>query len=358
MKKQPSIFISYTHKDKERVIPLASYLGRLGLKVWMDTKDLVAGQTIIEKVSEAISKSDLYLVCLSPAALSSQWVNHELNTALTLETTQGQPKVLPIMVAKSELPPMLSGRLYVDMTGSLDQAKQKLRQAIETNIEEEAIEQIEKVPMGRQLVISSVRLELQKETAKCYGGLTHDHDKDDVQEDAVDLLKSLRRRANGVLLNFVSASEMDFSSRYPKFPNGDLSERVEDIEGLIIGTICKRAIVEVEVLNPNEERLAKLISSKLESLGVAKVIYSFFLSPPVPDFPQRALERLQEKYVILGWDPEHGTEVELPDDLKLAVRCTEEEITVALETKYRFQFEKRAKEFSVRNFVDWLLEAS
>lgn len=358
MSEQSSIFISYTHKDKERILPLASYLGRLGLKVWMDTKDLVAGQPIIEKVSEAISKSALYVVCLSPAALSSQWVTHELNTALTLETTQGRPKVLPIMVAKSELPAMLSGRLYVDMTGTLDEAKEKLRHAIETYLEKEAIEQIEKAPMERQLVISSARLELQKETAKYYGGLTHDHNKDDVQEEAVDLLKSLRRRAHGVLLNFVSASEMDLSSRYPKFPNGDLSKRVEDIEGPIIGTVSKRAIVEVEVLNPNEERLAKLIPSKLESLGVAKATYSFFLSPPVPAFPQRALERLQEKYIILGWDPEHGAEVELPDDLKLTLRCTEEEITVALETKYRFQFEKRAKEFSVRDFVDWLLEES
>jgi hypothetical protein len=202
MNRQPSVFISYTHKDKERIVPLASYLGRLGLKVWMDTKDLVAGQRIIEKVSEAISKSDLYVVCLSPAALSSPWVNHELSAALTLETTQGRPKVLPIMIAKSEIPAMLTGRLYVDMTGSLDQAKQKLKQTIETHLDQEAMEQIKKVPMERQLVISSVRLILQEETAKCCGGLTHDFDNEEVQEEAVEHLKFLRRKANGVLLNY------------------------------------------------------------------------------------------------------------------------------------------------------------
>jgi hypothetical protein len=111
----------------------------------------------------------------------------------------------------------------------------------------------------------------------------------------------------------------------------------------------------VEVLNPDEDRLSKLISSKLESLGVARAVYTFFLSPPVPKLPQITLERLQEKYVILGWGPEYGAEVELPDDLKLSVRCTEEEITIAIETEYQFQFEERAKEFSVRKFVDWLL---
>lgn len=356
MKKQPSIFISYTHKDKERIIPLASYLGRLGLKVWMDTKELVAGETIIEKVSDAISKSDLYLVCLSPTSLSSQWVNHELNVALTLETTKGRPKVLPIMVAKSELPAMLSGRVYVDMTGSLNQAKQNLKRAIETHLEQKAMEQIKKAPTDRQIVISSVRLMLQEETAKCYGGFVHDFNKEDVHEEAVALIKSLRRKANGVLLNFISASEMDFKSSYPKFPNGNISERIEDTQGPFNGSVSKQAIVEVEVLNPDEKRLSELVSSKLESLGVAKVVYSFFLSSPIPNLPQATLEKLQERYVILGWDPEYGAEVELPDDLKLAVKSSEEEITVAIETKYKFQFEEQAKKFSVRKFIDWLLE--
>lgn len=67
MKKQPSIFISYTHEDRARITPLASYLGRIGLKVWMDTQDLLIGQPIIDAVSGAIEKSDLYVIGLTAA---------------------------------------------------------------------------------------------------------------------------------------------------------------------------------------------------------------------------------------------------------------------------------------------------
>jgi len=356
MSERPSIFISYTHNDRARIAPLASYLGRLGLQVWMDTKDLLAGESIIDAVSKAIEKSDLYVVALSPEAIKSQWVRHELNTALTLETTRGRPKVLPVLVAHTQLPAALAGRLYIDATHSFDEAKPKLKQSVESYLGAEAITQVAPGKPEAALLISSVRLRLEAETVRYYGGIMHDETKEGVQQEAADLVRGLRKRANGILLNFIPASEMDFSSRYFRFPNGNLTERIVEIGGDIVGTLKMRSIVEVEVLNPEERKLADLVSTKLASLGVSKVVYSFLLSPPHPDLPQRSLERLQADHVILGWDPDEGAEVELPDDLKLSVRCTEEEIQIGLETKYPFLFEKRAKEFSVRGFVDWILK--
>ncbi len=52
---------------------------------------------------------------------------------------------------------------------------------------------------------------------------------------------------------------------------------------------------EVQVLNPDEERFGKIMSSKLESLDVARVTYSFLLSPPISGLPQMVLERLQNE---------------------------------------------------------------
>lgn len=184
----------------------------------------------------------------------------------------------------------------------------------------------------------------------------NDFDKSEVQEEAEELLKLLRKQANGILLNFIQASEMDFSVPYPKFPNGEVSGRIRDIPGPFDGSIRKQATVQIELLNPDEKRLNKLMSSNLETLGVSRVIYSFLLSPPISNLPQYILEQLQANYVILGWEPDSGAEIEMPDDLKLSVSCTEESITIAIETKYQFQFEKRAKGFLVRNFVEWLLK--
>lgn len=257
------------------------------------------------------------------------------------------------------MPPTLVDRLYVDFTASLAKAKPKIEQAIANYVGLGGLKQEDAVPTTQQhVVISSVRLQIMADTAKCYGGLISSFDRNEVREEASELLKFLRRRANGVLLNFIPVAEMSFTSPSFKFPNGNLVERIEDIGGPFEGSIAMQAVVDVEVLNPEEGKLNRLISSKLESLGVGRVVYSFSLSLPIPDLPQRSLRRLQETYDILGWDSEQGAEVELPDDLHLSVRCTEEEIDVALETKYRFQFQKRAKDFSVREFVDWLLRDS
>ena len=131
------------------------------------------------------------------------------------------------------------------MTHSLDDAKKTIRQSVETYVEHEAVEESDEVTAKREVVVSSVRFRLQDKTTKYYGDLGGSHDKDEVHEEAVDLLKSLRGRANGVLLNFLSVAEMDFSF-HPKFPNGDVSQRIEDVGGDFVGTLCKRAVVEVE----------------------------------------------------------------------------------------------------------------
>lgn len=359
MESVPSIFISYSHKDKELVVPIASYLGRLGLRVWMDTKELSVGDTIVESVSKAISNSDIYVVALSPAALSSSWVSHELNTALTLELTQGHPKVLPILIAKVDVPLAIRSRLYVDLSGpSFDAEKGKLKAAIHSHLPELKLPDRPTKTAAREMTLASVILQLRAETDKYYGGGYGDaHTKEDVEEEADELLKTLRRKANGVLLNFIPASEMDFSSPYPKFPNGQVTGSTEDVGGDFTGTFGRRAIVEVEVLNPDEKRLNQLVSSRIESLGVAKLVYTFAISPPIDGLPQLGLERLQRDYVILGWDPVNGADVELPDDVKLSVSFTDERVRLGIETKYSFQFEPRAKAFSVRNFIEELIRS-
>ncbi|CAI3957512.1 unnamed protein product [Commensalibacter communis] len=39
----PLVFISYTVKDRERVLPFYNYLDQFGINVWMDFKRLKGG---------------------------------------------------------------------------------------------------------------------------------------------------------------------------------------------------------------------------------------------------------------------------------------------------------------------------
>jgi hypothetical protein len=263
--------------------------------------------------------------------------------------------VLPVLIEAADLPSQLIGRLYVDATGSLASARVPLRKALSEIIGTDKLSTVEAVTAARTVWISSVQFTLFEDTVRQYGGpFAEYHTATEVREEALKLLATLRRKANGILLNFISARSLDWSDPRFKFPNGQVSERIEDIAGPFDGTIRNRAVVDVEVINPNEERLTKLVSSQLEALGVLRVTYQFSLSPPDEDLSARALEKLQETYSILSWDAATGAEVALPDDVRLTVRTTSEEISIAIETRYPFQLERRAKEFSVRDFVEWL----
>jgi hypothetical protein len=327
----------------------------------MGPKDLGSGQPKIDAISKIVEKSDLYVVGLSPEALKSYWVNHELKVALSLESTRGRPKVLPVLLADRPLPTPLRGRVCVDLTRSLAEAKPELKQCLENYFGADAIAHVAPTEGEAELFLFSVRFCLQATTVKYYGvpGVATE---EEVRHEAAELVRKLRKRAIGTLLNFIRGSDIDFSelnfnAQYSWFPNGNLTDHFVEIEGDFTGSLKMCSIVEVEVLNPEERKLADLVSRKLDSLGVTKVIYSFLLSPPRSHLPQRSVDRLQAAYVITGYDLDEGAELELQDDISLSVRCTEEEIEIALEKKRPFlSLSKLAKEFSVRDFVDWLLK--
>jgi hypothetical protein len=356
--KGPSVFISYSHRDKESVVPLVSHLRHMGFQVWMDTKDLAAGDSIIEEVSNAIARADIYIVALSAASIVSKWVIHELNTALSLEIGQGHPRVIPVMLEKVNVPAAIKARLYVDLSAAdIREANRKVDAALREHAP--SVTSHAHMPTSpMRLDLAKVALGLRERTKKYFGGtLGNAESRDEVREEAADLAAKLRRRAHGVLLNFVAASEMDFRSPHPRFPNGELTTTIRDSEGDLVGTIGREVTVQVEVINPDQTKLDELVSSKLLSLGVARATYTFLLSPEIDNLAQLALAKLQKKYVILSWDAEEGAEIELPDDLRLCVFASNDRIRIGISTEYVFQFEKRAKQFSVREFVAWLLDS-
>jgi TIR domain/Protein of unknown function (DUF5663) len=299
MQSRPTAFISYSHADRDEVIPLASYFDRLGLQVWMDTKDLTGGESIIEAVSEAISAADIYVVCLSPASVGSTWVRHELDLAMSLEVERGSPRVLPILLTTTEIPVALRGRLYIDVSSSADAGKADIQQFVVANVE--GVEGVEEESSA--LVIGSVELELSKSTALSYGGANPEASRTEVEAEGQDIANELAQRAHGILLNFVPAKEIDLGARHFQFPNGEITTRVENEAGKLTGTAGKKIAVAVEVLNPSERKLDELVSSSLEALGVCRISYLFLIEPPIVGLAERAFAYLQQSYVLIGWDP-------------------------------------------------------
>jgi len=111
-----TIFMSHSSKDKFFVRNLSERLESYGIKVWMDEAEINIGDSLTEKISEAIESTDYVGVVLSHNSINSEWVQRELQIALQKEIKGRRVVVLPILIENVEIPAFLRDKLYADFT--------------------------------------------------------------------------------------------------------------------------------------------------------------------------------------------------------------------------------------------------
>jgi hypothetical protein len=111
------IFLSHTHKDKQFVDRLKTELNARGVEdVWVDEAEIMIGDSLQEKIEDAITKTRYFGVVLSPRSVKSRWVKKELELAMQLEMENDSVVVLPLLFEKCEIPPFLRTKVYADFT--------------------------------------------------------------------------------------------------------------------------------------------------------------------------------------------------------------------------------------------------
>lgn len=85
LKKEYLIFISYSSKDKfigRQVSRLLEEYGKtLGVKTFLDEKDIEGGKSVTEVVRENLIKCDEFIVLLTPDSIKRDWIHQELGAA-------------------------------------------------------------------------------------------------------------------------------------------------------------------------------------------------------------------------------------------------------------------------------------
>ena len=80
-------------------------LRRQGFTVWTNTTDIQTGETFEKAIGRGIEQADNIVYLLSPDALNSEYCQHELNYALSLNK-----RIIPVHVRETslqQLPPVL-----------------------------------------------------------------------------------------------------------------------------------------------------------------------------------------------------------------------------------------------------------
>ena len=109
------VFISYSSADTDTANRIAVSLNALNYPVWYADSSIMAGESIADRVGEALTRSDTLVILLSNSSISSRWVRRELNVAL-MDQLAGQDVVLvPVVIEPCPVPAVLRNVRAIDM---------------------------------------------------------------------------------------------------------------------------------------------------------------------------------------------------------------------------------------------------
>jgi hypothetical protein len=111
----PAVFISYAHADAPVATALERALEDCGLRVWIDETQLRIGDDLAQRIAQAVDDVDFVLVLVSEASVGSNWCQQELSWAATGGIESGRGRVLPLRLDEIEVPPVLRGKVYMNV---------------------------------------------------------------------------------------------------------------------------------------------------------------------------------------------------------------------------------------------------
>ncbi len=120
------VFLSFASNDKASAHYIADALRRGGVSAWYDESDLPVGESLAQQIDDAGKSNDYLLILLSPDALNSKWLQHELDAALLRELKDRAIVIVPVLLADCEVPFLLRDRMYLDLRVDRDAGIQRL----------------------------------------------------------------------------------------------------------------------------------------------------------------------------------------------------------------------------------------
>jgi hypothetical protein len=107
-------FISYTGADQAWAEWIAETLEQAGHRTVLQAWDFRPGENFIQRMNQALAEAERVLAVLSPAYFQSEYARDEWTAALVRDRGQAD-RLLPVRVAKAEVPPLLANRIYIDL---------------------------------------------------------------------------------------------------------------------------------------------------------------------------------------------------------------------------------------------------
>jgi hypothetical protein len=112
--RQPDLFLSHSSRDKAFVRRLAEDLTFCEIDVWLDEWELQVGESLHDRIGDALEKSRFTGVVLGDNFSDSEWARSELKQALAKERRSGPGSVLPLLCGNCQIPAFLEDKVFID----------------------------------------------------------------------------------------------------------------------------------------------------------------------------------------------------------------------------------------------------
>lgn len=113
------LFICHASEDKPFVERLCSLLDENDVPVWYDRREIKAGDSIVERVSEGLGTASHLVLVLSPSSVQKPWVKKEFSSALMRQLQNAAIVVVPLLIDECEVPALLADIKYIDCRGNI-----------------------------------------------------------------------------------------------------------------------------------------------------------------------------------------------------------------------------------------------
>ena len=135
---RPVVFICHASENKPFVERLVTELDRRALYVWFDKREIFVGDSIVQRINEALAKTKLVIPVLSTQSIKKPWVIKELGSSLMRQLQDQGVVVLPVLLETCEIPPLLADIKYADFRSSFTQGLSDLLDGIRKSRESSA----------------------------------------------------------------------------------------------------------------------------------------------------------------------------------------------------------------------------
>ncbi len=107
----PKVFISYAWKNQAVAKRLQSDLQRDGVEVFVDYQQMLPGQSLPKRISDALKWCNTLVLLWSAGSEQSYWVTLEWENAIAL-----RKQIIPCLLDNTELPAVLTRTLFLDFS--------------------------------------------------------------------------------------------------------------------------------------------------------------------------------------------------------------------------------------------------